>query len=57
MNNEMIIRTLSLTCLTTHYQELWKEQYSEDFKNDNWTKKDDPRLNQNFFFKAHTGGV
>jgi len=53
----MIIRTLSLTCLTTHYQELWKEQYSEDFKNDNWTKKDDPRLNQNFFFKAHTGGV
>jgi len=49
INNEMIVRTLSLTCLTTHYKELWEEQLNEDFKLDGWTKKDDPRLNQNFF--------
>ena len=45
------VRTLSLTCLSTYYVELWEEQFKEDFKNDSWTKKDEPRLNHNFFSK------
>ncbi len=49
INNEMIVRTLSLTCLTTHYKELYEEQYKKEFTLDTWTKKDDPRLNHNFF--------
>ena len=49
INNEMLARTLSLTCLTTHYTELYEEQFKEYFKTDSWTKKDDPRLNHNFF--------
>jgi hypothetical protein len=44
-----ISRLLSLTCLTSYYEELWQEQFQEEFKTDNWSKKDDPRLNQNFF--------
>jgi len=44
-----IVRVLSLSCLTTHYQELYEEQYKKEFTADSWTKKDDPRLNQNFF--------
>lgn len=42
-------RVLSLSCLTIHYKELWEEQFQEKFKNDSWSKPDDPRLNQNFF--------
>ena len=49
LNDRMIARALSLTCLTTHYQELYEEQYKKEFTTDSWTKKDDPRLNQNFF--------
>jgi len=49
INHQMISRMLSLTCLTTHYQELYEEQFKETFKTDNWTKPNDPRLNQNFF--------
>jgi hypothetical protein len=49
INNEMITRNLSLTCLTTHYKELYEEQFNEDFNTDSWTKKDDRRLNHNFF--------
>lgn len=43
------VRVLSLNCLTTHYKELYEEQFKEEFKTDSWTKKDDPRLNHNFF--------
>jgi len=43
------VRVLALYCLTTHYAELCEEQFCEDFKTDSWTKKDDPRLNHNFF--------
>ena len=49
INSSMVIRILSLNCLTTHYQELYEEQYKKEFTLDSWTKKDDPRLNQNFF--------
>ena len=46
---ELFLRTLSLSCPTLHYTELWEEQYNKEFTTDHWTKKDDPRLNQNFF--------
>jgi len=48
-NSNLLLRTLSLTCLTYYYQELWEEQYSDEFRKDSWSKIDDPRLNQNFF--------
>lgn len=48
-NEKSSIRLLSLNCLSTHYTELWEEQFNEEFKNDNWSKPNDPRLNQNFF--------
>ena len=46
---EIKIRTLSLTCLTTHYAELWESCYVHNYNQDQWTKSDDPRLNQQFF--------
>lgn len=42
------LRCLSLTCLTTHYADLWQECSLTDFKNDHWAK-DDPRLDNDFF--------
>lgn len=48
-NNFAINRTLALNCLTNYYAELYEEQFNENFNHDSWTKKDDPRLNQNFF--------
>ena len=42
-------RLLLLTSLTTYYSELYEEQYKKEFTSDSWTKKDDPRLNHNFF--------
>lgn len=48
-NTKALARILSLSCLTTHYKELYEEQFSEEFTHESWTKKDDPRLNQNFF--------
>ena len=48
-NKTANLRALSLTCLTTHYTELWEEQFNEEFKNDSWSKANDQRLNQNFF--------
>lgn len=49
IKNKILIRTLSLTCLTTHYKELYEEQYKKEFTLNSWTKKDDQRLNHNFF--------
>jgi len=49
LNNLMIDRILSLSCLTIHYSKLWEEQFNEEFKYDSWSKPNDPRLNQNFF--------
>ena len=42
------LRALSLTCLTTHYAELWESTYTPEFNQDTWTKQD-PRLNNQFF--------
>ncbi len=42
------LRALMLTCLTSHYQDLWSEIFKEDFCVDLWTK-DDPRLDNGKF--------
>ena len=42
------LRALSLTCLTTHYAELWSSTYTPEFNQVTWTKQD-PRLNNQFF--------
>jgi hypothetical protein len=47
-SNKIRIRTISLTCLTNHYADLWKECWQTDFKSDQWTKTD-PRLPNSFF--------
>ena len=46
--NFIQVRGLSLTCLTTHYSELWETTYTPEFNQDTWTKQD-PRLNNQFF--------
>ncbi|MGJ0320816.1 Eco57I restriction-modification methylase domain-containing protein [Aliarcobacter cryaerophilus] len=42
-------RILPLVIINETYVTLWEEQFNEEFKNDSWSKKDDPRLNHNFF--------
>ncbi len=46
---ELHIRTLALNCLTTYYADLWQESWEETYRQDHWSKPNDPRLNQNFF--------
>jgi len=41
-------RTLSLSCLTTHFVELWQECWQEEFHNDSWAKVN-PLLDDVFF--------
>jgi hypothetical protein len=41
-------RVLNLTCLTTHYTELWQSCYQTTFTQDQWAKSD-PRLPNRFF--------
>ena len=41
-------RTLSLSCLTTSYVELWQSSYQSTFTQDHWAKSD-PRLSNEFF--------
>ncbi len=45
----LIIRLLSINCLTDHYAELWNECWQEDFKFDQWGKSD-RRLKESHFF-------
>jgi hypothetical protein len=49
LNNFMKNRILNLSCLTIFYTELWEEQFNKEFKNDSWSKPNDPRLNHKFF--------
>jgi hypothetical protein len=44
----LLIRTLALNCLTTHYADLWSECWDESFRNQRWSKQD-PRLPNSFF--------
>ncbi len=41
-------RALILTCLTSHYSELWEECWRDEFQSDAWAKSD-PRLTNSFF--------
>ena len=47
-NEKMALRMLLLTCLTTHYAELWQDCWQDAFKLDQWSSTD-PRLPQDFF--------
>ncbi|WP_336148413.1 Eco57I restriction-modification methylase domain-containing protein [Acinetobacter ursingii] len=44
---ELHLRTLSLSCLTEHYSDLWKMGWNNDFVKDSWTS--DVLVNKNFF--------
>jgi len=44
---ELKIRTLSLSCLTNHYSELWEKEWSEECKKDTWTSS--VLVNDSFF--------
>ncbi|MED4600212.1 N-6 DNA methylase [Paenibacillus validus] len=42
-NQELILRTLLLNCITEYYSELWKKQFNSKFISISWSKSD-PRL-------------
>lgn len=46
--NAIAQRALMLNCLTKYYDELWQDQYNEDFNKEMWAK-DDSRLDNNKF--------
>jgi hypothetical protein len=48
VRTSLILRTLSLNCLTTHYADLWSGCWDEAFRQQRWAK-DDPRLPNSFF--------
>jgi hypothetical protein len=41
-------RSLALSCLTTHYADLWSKCWDDNFRQQRWSK-DDPRLPNSFF--------
>jgi type I restriction-modification system DNA methylase subunit len=45
----LIVRTLALNCLTTHYADLWSDCWNPTFQQDTWSKPNDPRLGSHFF--------
>lgn len=44
-----IARALSLTCLSSHYAELWQQLYSLAFPEQRWSQPENPRLPQGFW--------
>jgi hypothetical protein len=48
LSNTISVRTLGLSCLTTHYADFWGECWDESFRQERWAKQD-PRLPNNFF--------
>jgi hypothetical protein len=46
----VILRTLALNCLTTHYSDLWTECWDDTFRDEQWLG-DDPRLDADFWRK------
>jgi len=49
-SSRLVIRALVLNCLTTHYAELWRECWQDDFTVDHWTSED-ARLPHGFFLR------
>jgi hypothetical protein len=47
-NSRLIVRTLTLNCLTTHYAELWQDCWQSEFTHTQWSKPD-PRLPNTFW--------
>lgn len=47
-NNDIHLRALCLVCLTSHYSDLWHEQWSQAFKENFWANSN-TLLNKNFF--------
>tara|TARA_R110001583_G_scaffold195331_1_gene371815 strand:- start:25014 stop:30044 length:5031 start_codon:yes stop_codon:yes gene_type:complete len=45
---QLIVRSLSLNCITAIYKQLWEESYLSSFNFDNWAKVDS-RLTNSFF--------
>ena len=48
-DSRLVLRTLALNCLTTHYAPLWGELFTENFTRQGWSQPDNPRLPQDFF--------
>jgi hypothetical protein len=48
LDGALLSRTLSLNCLTTHYADIWRECWHDDFRNDRFANTD-PRLPADFF--------
>lgn len=44
----LVCRCLALNCITSHYAELWAENWTESFVQERWAKAD-PRLDDGFF--------
>ncbi|CAB1369115.1 Eco57I restriction-modification methylase domain-containing protein [Denitratisoma oestradiolicum] len=47
---QLHLRILALNCLTTHYADLWRECWQDDFRRDRFASTD-PRLPADFFSK------
>lgn len=45
----IVVRALSLNCLTTHYAPLWEEVYDLEFAEQQWSQSANPRLPQDFW--------
>ena len=48
IKDRLVVRALSLNCLTACYGELWRECWQDSFNKDSWFS-DDERLPRNFF--------
>lgn len=47
-DERLVLRSLALNCLTTHYTDLWSACWQKDFQYDQWAKQDS-RLPHSFF--------
>jgi hypothetical protein len=47
-HDELAVRILILTSITSHYSDLWDECWNEQYRNDHWAKSDS-RLNNEHF--------
>ena len=47
--NSVLIRTLALNCLTSHYAPLWSELFDPGFCEEGWSQPGNGRLPQGFF--------
>ncbi|WP_250525241.1 class I SAM-dependent DNA methyltransferase [Caballeronia sp. GAWG2-1] len=50
LRNQMHLRALVLSCLTSHYAELWRNTWQPSFQHERWASGD-PRLPSDFFVR------